>query len=64
VPYRAYYQVLNAKNYGVPQKASDVFIIGIRDDADNEFSFPKPFHLVKRLKDVLEKWMKSILMTL
>jgi DNA (cytosine-5)-methyltransferase 1 len=22
--------------------------------ADNEFSFPKPFHLVKRLKDVLE----------
>ena len=54
VPYHVYYQVLNAKNYGVPQNRERVFIIGIRDDQDNFFSFPKPFHLVKRLKDVLE----------
>jgi len=54
VPYHVYYQVLNAKNYGVPQNRERIFIIGIRDDSDNNFSFPKPFHLVKRLKDVLE----------
>jgi DNA (cytosine-5)-methyltransferase 1 len=54
VPYHVYYQVMNAKNYGVPQNRERIFIIGIRDDADNTFSFPKPFHLVKRLKDVLE----------
>lgn len=54
VPYHIYYQVMNAKHYGVPQNRERVFIIGIRDDADNDFSFPKPFHLVKRLKDVLE----------
>jgi len=54
VPYHVYYQVMNAKHYGVPQNRERIFIIGIRDDADNEFSFPKPFHLVKRLKDVLE----------
>ena len=53
-PYHVYYQVMNAKHYGVPQNRERIFIIGIRDDADNEFSFPKPFHLVKRLKDVLE----------
>lgn len=53
-PYHVYYKVLNAKNYGVPQNRERVFIIGIRDDADNDFSFPKPFHLTKRLKDVLE----------
>jgi len=53
-PYHVYYQVLNAKNYGIPQNRERIFIIGIRDDADNEFSFPKPFYLVKRLKDVLE----------
>lgn len=53
-PYHIYYQVMNAKHYGVPQNRERIFIIGIRDDADNEFSFPKPFHLVKRLKDVLE----------
>ena len=54
VPYHVYYQVMNAKHYGVPQNRERIFIIGVRDDADNEFSFPKPFHLVKRLKDVLE----------
>ena len=54
-PYHIYHQVLNAKNYGVPQNRERVFIIGIRDDADNNFNFPKPFHLTKRLKDVLEK---------
>jgi len=53
-PYHVYYQVMNAKHYGVPQNRERIFIIGIRDDADNEFSFPKPFHLVKRLKDVLQ----------
>lgn len=54
VPYHVYYQVLNAKDYGVPQNRERIFIIGIRDDADNNFSFPKPFHLTKRLKDILE----------
>ncbi len=55
VPYHVYYQVLNAKNYGIPQNRERVFIIGIRDDQDNFFSFPKPFYLVKRLKDILEQ---------
>jgi DNA (cytosine-5)-methyltransferase 1 len=54
-PYHIYHQVLNAKHYGVPQNRERVFIVGIRDDADNNFHWPKPFHLVKRLKDVLEK---------
>ena len=54
VPYHIYFQVLNAKHYGVPQNRERVFIIGIRDDEDNNFTFPKPFPLEKRLKDVLE----------
>ena len=53
-PYHIYHKVLNAKHYGVPQNRERVFIIGIRDDADNYFHWPKPFPLVKRLKDVLE----------
>lgn len=55
VPYHIYFQVINAKDFGVPQNRERVFIIGIRDDSDNNFSFPKPFPLTKRLKDVLEK---------
>jgi DNA (cytosine-5)-methyltransferase 1 len=53
-PYHIYHKVLNAKHFGVPQNRERIFIIGIRDDQDNNFSFPKPFPLTKRLKDVLE----------
>jgi len=53
-PYHIYHKVLNAKNYGVPQNRERVFIIGIRDDSDNTFTWPKEQHLTKRLKDVLE----------
>ena len=54
VPYHLYWQVLNAKHHGVPQNRERVFLIGIRDDADNRFQFPREEHLPKRLKDVLE----------
>jgi DNA (cytosine-5)-methyltransferase 1 len=53
-PYHVYYKVLNAKHYGVPQNRERIFIIGIRDDADNTFRWPKPKPLTKTLKDVLE----------
>lgn len=54
VPYHIYYKVINAKKYGVPQNRERVFIIGIRDDADNHFRWAKQEHLTKQLKDVLE----------
>lgn len=54
VPYHLYWKVLNAKHHGVPQNRERVFLIGIRDDKDNNFSFPAEEHLTKRLKDVLE----------
>jgi DNA (cytosine-5)-methyltransferase 1 len=54
VPYHLYWKVLNAKHHGVPQNRERVFLIGIRDDVDNQFQFPKEEHLDKRLKDVLE----------
>jgi len=55
VPYHLYWKVLNAKHHGVPQNRERVFLIGIRDDADNRFQFPREEHLTKRLKDVLEE---------
>jgi DNA (cytosine-5)-methyltransferase 1 len=54
VPYHLYWKVLNAKHHGVPQNRERVFLIGIRDDKDNNFQFPKEEHLTKRLKDVLD----------
>lgn len=54
VPYHLYWKVLNAKHHGVPQNRERVFLIGIRDDKDNNFSFPAEEHLTKRLKDVID----------
>ena len=54
VSYHLYWKVLNAKHHGVPQNRERVFLIGIRDDKDNSFQYPKDEHLSKRLKDVLE----------
>ena len=57
VPYHIYYKVMNAKKHGVPQNRERVFIIGIRDDADNHFRWAKEEHLTKRLKDVLDNYV-------
>ena len=50
-------QVLNAKDYGVPQNRERIFLVSIRvDDEHNmpQYYFPNPFKLDRRLKDVLE----------
>lgn len=53
--YNNYYQILNAKDYGVPQNRERVFTVSIRKDVDNgTFEFPKPFKLELKLKDMLE----------
>lgn len=52
--YTSYYQVLNAKDYGIPQNRQRVFTISIRKDLNQNFEFPKPFELKLKLKDMLE----------
>tara|TARA_R100000900_G_scaffold137570_1_gene116017 strand:- start:473 stop:1576 length:1104 start_codon:yes stop_codon:yes gene_type:complete len=54
VPYHIYYKVLNAKKLNVPQNRERIFIVGIRDDKDNFFRWPKDEHLIKKLNDILE----------
>lgn len=53
--YNNYWQVLNAKDYGIPQNRERVFIVSIRKDIDTGlFQFPQGFPLELRLKDMLE----------
>ena len=52
--YRNYYQILNAKDYGVPQNRERVFTVSIRDDIECDFKFPEKQPLNHRLKDMLE----------
>lgn len=53
--YNNYWQVLNAKDYGIPQNRERVFIISIRKDIDKGFMFPQSVPLELRLKDLLEE---------
>ena len=50
--YKCYWQVLNAKNYGVPQNRERCFMVSIL--GDYYYDFPKPIKLEHRLKDLLE----------
>lgn len=59
--YVSSFQVLNAKDYGIPQNRERVFTVSIREDVwdkehdnFNEFVFPKPIKLRRKLKDMLE----------
>lgn len=53
--YKVYYKVLNALDYGVPQKRERIIICGFLNDI--VFSFPEPVPISERktLDDVLEK---------
>lgn len=55
IGYKNYWQVLNAKDYGIPQNRERVFIVSIRNDIDKKYTFPMPIKLELRLKDILEK---------
>ena len=54
IGYNNFYQILNAKDYGVPQNRERVFVISIRKDLNKDFEFPKGFDNGIRLKDILE----------
>lgn len=53
--YNNYWEVLNAKDYGIPQNRERIFIISIRKDIDTgTFTFPEKQELKLRVKDMLE----------
>lgn len=56
--YRIHYKLLNASEFGIPQKRERVFILGFREIEDyKKFQFPKPFTLngnKTKLKQVID----------
>lgn len=52
--YDFFYKVLNASDYGVPQKRERIYMVCVRRNlASESFSFPKPIPLERHVKDVL-----------
>ena len=53
--FNSYWSVINGKDCGIPQSRERVFVISIRKDIDKgNYTFPDPFDIGIRLKDVLE----------
>ncbi len=54
--YDNYWNIMNAKDYGVPQNRERVFMLSVRRDLNlPPFEFPRPFKLDKEVADVLEE---------
>lgn len=49
-------QIMNAKNFGVPQNRERIFIVGFKDKSNADiFTYPKPCGNKMVVKDILEK---------
>lgn len=53
--YNNYYQILNSKDYGIPQNRDRIFTVSIRNDIDtSQFMFPPKIITNTQLKDYIE----------
>lgn len=54
--YKVFSEVLNSKDFGVPQNRERIYIVAFRNDiAPEEFEFPKATDDTKRIKDIVEE---------
>ena len=51
-------QIMNAKNFGVPQNRERIFIVGFRSDLgikEKDFMYPQPTDTSKTIRDIMEE---------
>lgn len=54
-------QIINAREYGVPQNRERIFIVGFRKDLGiNDFEYPKPVKAKPTVSDILEDDVVSV----
>ncbi len=65
IGYRVSYKLLNAADYGVPQKRQRVFIVGVRQDLNSTYEFPIPIYFENSI-DNEKTWLplESVIETL
>ena len=55
--YKIYSQILNSKDYGIPQNRERIFVVGFRDNVS--FTFPKKIKLKSVMQDFLQDYTDS-----
>ena len=55
--YNIHFKILNAKDFGLPQNRSRIFIVGFKNKA--KFSFPEPLNTQTKLSSILQKRVQS-----
>lgn len=56
--YKIYSQILNSRDFGIPQNRERIFVIGFKDE-NQDFSFPNPIKLESTMQDFLEDYIDS-----
>ncbi|HHS92242.1 MAG TPA: DNA cytosine methyltransferase [Campylobacterales bacterium] len=56
--YKVFYQVLNSKDYGLPQNRERIYIIGFKDHSIN-FTFPLPINEKIDLSSIIDKKLEN-----
>lgn len=56
--YNIFYEVLNSKDYGIPQHRERIFVVGFHD-TNVQFEFPSTIKLERTMQDFLEDYTDS-----
>lgn len=57
--YDLYFQVMNSKNYGIPQHRERIFVVGFKTPLKDGFTFPEEIPLEHTMQDFLEDFTDS-----
>lgn len=57
--YDLYFQVMNSKNYGIPQHRERIFVVGFKNPPKDGFKFPNEIPLEHTMQDFLEDYTDS-----
>lgn len=57
--YDLHFQVMNSKNYGIPQNRERIFVVGFKHKYENGFEFPQAVPLEHTMQDFLEDYTDS-----
>jgi len=60
IEYKVFYKVLNAFDFGLPQNRERIFIVGIKKENKELFTFPDGYKLLPNISNILEEKTKDL----